>query len=254
MVISSITLKNFRNHSYLTFDFSSKINILTGINGVGKTNVVEAIYYLSLARSFRVNDNNELIKKGKDASQIIAKIKEGDITRTIDITLTPDGRRILVNGKPINKLSQLVKITNIILFEPKDVLLFRGPPKERRNFLDISLSKKSEAYLDYISRYDKLLKQRNDILKSNKLDKLLLDATTEMLIKLEGPIVSYRQMYVKDINDILNTITRTLTGTHAHVTLVYTPFVKYNNLQQFEEEAKRLIQTKLKTKLNQKPL
>ena len=235
MIIKTITLKGFRNHDYLSYDFHPGLNIITGPNGVGKTNVVEAIYYLSLARSFRLNDSDGLIKKDKESAEIYAEISEGQLTRKIRISLTPEGHQIFINNKPVSKVSDLAKVVNVILFEPKDVLLFRGSPRARRNFLDISLSKKSPSYLDYITRYEKVLKERNELLKGENVDKTLLETTTEMLVKLSSPIVAYRQMYVKDINDILNKITRALTGEENKLEVIYKPFVE--NSVDFEEKA-----------------
>lgn len=235
MIVKSLTLKNFRNHDYISYDFQQGLNILTGPNGAGKTNIVEALYYLSLARSFRVDDDADLIEKGKDKAEIDAQISEGNLTRKIRVVITKDGRQVLINNKPISRLSDLAKCMNVVLFEPKDVMLFRGSPRARRNFLDISISKKSEPYLDYISRYNKVLKERNEILKSNILDQNLLDTTTEMLVKLSDPIVSYRQMYVKDINDILIKITRALTGEDNKIEVIYKPFVEYD--QDFKKKA-----------------
>ena len=237
MLIKKISLKNFRNHNSLSFDFSDHLNVLTGLNAVGKTNVVEAIYYLSLGRSFRTNEDIELINKNHEKAEIDAVILEGELTRKIKIIITKTGRMVMINGKSISKLSELSKCVNVILFQPKDVQLFNGPPRDRRNFLDISISKKSAIYLDYISRYEKVLKERNDLLKSDNVDQTLLDVTTELLIKLSGSIISYRQMYVKDINDILNKITRALTGEKGKFELKYYPFVAYD--ADFIENAKK---------------
>ena len=237
MQIKRIGLKNFRNHQSLSFDFSENLNVLTGNNAVGKTNVVEAIYYLSLARSFRTNDDEDLIKKNQDRAEIDAVIVEGEITRKIKVIITKAGKVVMINGKNISKLSELSKCVNVILFQPKDVSLFSGPPKERRNFLDISISKKSAIYLDYISRYEKVLKERNDLLKADTINQTLLDVTTELMVKLSGSIISYRQMYVKDINDILNKITRALTSEKGKFELKYYPFVAYD--ANFTENAKK---------------
>jgi len=235
MIIKSLTLKGFRNHDYLSYDFSSGVNVLTGPNGAGKTNVVEALYYLSLARSFRLNESEGLIKKDKDHAEIDAEVIEGTLTRKIRIIITPNGHQIFINGKPAARVSDLSKVVNVILFEPKDVLLFRGSPKARRNFLDISLAKKSPSYLDYITRYEKVLRERNELLKGENVDKTLLETTTEMLVKLSGPIVAYRQMYVKDINDILIKITRALTGEDVRIEVIYKPFIE--NSVDFETKA-----------------
>jgi len=237
MLIKKISLKNFRNHNSLSFDFSDHLNVLTGLNAVGKTNVVDAIYYLSLGRSFRTNEDIELINKNHEKAEIDAVISEGELTRKIKIIITKTGRMVMINSKSISKLSELSKCVNVILFQPKDVQLFSGPPRDRRNFLDISISKKSGIYLDYISRYEKVLKERNDLLKSDNIDQTLLDVTTELLIKLSGSIISYRQMYVKDINDILNKITRALTGVKETFEVKYYPFVPYD--ADFNENAKK---------------
>lgn len=239
MVVKSITLKNFRNHDYLSYDFKEGLNILTGPNGAGKTNIVESLYYLSLARSFRVNDDDDLIKNGKDKAEIDAVVTEGKINRKIKIIITKEGKQVFINNKPVSKLSELAKCMNVVLFEPKDVMLFRGSPKARRNFLDISISKKSSPYLDYISRYEKVLKERNEILKGDSIDRILLEANTEMLVKLSGPIVSYRQMYVKDINDILIKITRALTGEDNQIQVIYKPFVDFD--ENFQKNATELF-------------
>ena len=237
MQIKKLGLRNFRNHSSLSFEFSNNLNVITGPNGVGKTNIVEAIYYLSLGRSFRAVEDNDLIKKNQDKAEITAAITEGELNRKIKIVISRTGRTIAINGKSISKLSELAKCVNVILFQPKDVMLFSGPPRDRRNFLDISISKKSAIYFDYISRYEKVLKERNDLLKSEKVDQTLLDVTTELLVKLSGSIISYRQMYVKDINDILNKITRALTGEEGTFELKYYPFVPYD--ASFTDNAKK---------------
>ena len=250
MIVKSIKLKNFRNHKYLSYEFKPGINIFTGNNGVGKTNVVEAIYYLSIARSFRTQLDSDLIKSGENIAEINSVVQEGEINRKIRILFTSQGRQVLINGKPIAKLSDLSRCVNVVLFEPKDVLLFRGLPKARRNFLDINISKKTPVYLDYISKYEKVLKQRNDILKADNVDLLLLETTTDLLIELSKPIVQFREVYVKDINDILIKITRALTGVEEPVEIHYHPFVKVD--ENYSESAKEAFKRALEGDLKRK--
>ena len=234
MLVTSLSVKDFRNHAAKSFDFGKGINLITGPNASGKTNVAEAIYYLSLARSFRGVDDEDIINRKSEYSEIEATVVEGDIKRHIRILITKKGRSVLVNGKKVSKLSDLAKCVNVLLFEPKDVMLFRGSPKERRNFLDINLSKQFPIYLEYISRYEKALRQRNEILKAGNVDQKLLEASTELLVKYAGPIINYRAMFVKDINDILIKITRALTGVQGKIEVSYKPFVNmtsdYQNL------------------------
>ena len=225
MIVKSLKLEKFRNHDYLTYQFQPGLNIISGPNGAGKTNIVEALYYLSVAKSFRIGDNEGLVLKGKNHGEIYAEISEGNITRKIRVVLTPTDHQIFINEKS-SRVLELAKVVNVILFEPKDVLLFRGSPRARRNFLDVSLSKKSFSYLENITRYNKVLKERNELLKGENVDKTLLDTTTEMLVKLSSVIVAYREKYVKDINDILNKITRALTGEDNKFEIIYKPFIE----------------------------
>ena len=225
MFVKSFSVRNFRNHTYRDLEFSPGLNLISGVNASGKTNIVEAIYYLSLARSFRGVDDEDIIYRSSEYAEIDSLVVEGSLKRKIHIIITKKGRSVLVNGKKVSKLSDLTKCVNVLLFEPKDVLLFRGTPKERRNFLDINLSKQFPIYLEYISRYEKALRQRNELLKSGNYDQKLLDTTTELLVKYSGPIIKYRAMYVKDINDILIKITRALTGVKEKIEIHYRPFV-----------------------------
>lgn len=251
MIITNLKIKNFRNQSYRNFDFNKGINVISGPNGVGKTSIVEAIYYLSLARSFRYGEDKDLIQKEHDFALIEANINEGEINRKIKINLTADKKEIFINNKKIRKLSELSAVSNVISFIPDDVMLFKSPPGKRRTYLDINLSKKNPLYFDYISRYEKALKERNDILKMEKLDPTLLDASTEVLAKLSGPILNYRQDYVKDINNILKYITHALTGAREdNFEVIYKPFIEYNSdyqneaLNAFNRSLERDIRTK----------
>ena len=143
MNVKELTITNFRNHNFRKFLFKPGLNVISGPNGVGKTNIVESIYFLSIAKSFRAVEDKELIKENKNKAEIHALINEGQINRKIDVLITPQGKQISINGKKISKLSELSKCVNVLLFEPKDVLLFKGSPRNRRNFLDINISKLS---------------------------------------------------------------------------------------------------------------
>ena len=250
MFVKRISLRGFRNHAKKTFEFDPGINVITGPNASGKTNIVEAIYYLSLARSFRGVEDDDLVLRGADFAEIEADVVEGKTRRNICILMTKKGRQVLVNGKKVSKLSELAKSVNVLLFEPKDVMLFRGSPKDRRNFLDINLSKKYPSYLEYISRYEKMLRQRNEILKSDNIDRKLLESTSEMLAKYAGPIVEYRTRYVKDINDILIKITRALGGAQDKIVINYKPFIPFT--ANFNSEAIGALNRSLDSDLKHK--
>ena len=250
MLVRKISLSDFRNHENKTFEFADGINVIVGPNAIGKTNIVESIYYLSLARSFRGVEDFDLIERGKESASISADIEEGKIKRNVRILITKKGHQVLVNGKKVSRISELSKCVNVLLFEPKDVMLFRGLPKDRRKFLDISLSKQYPAYLDYVYSYEKVLRQRNEILKGEKVDEKLLESSTELLVKYASRIVDYRDRYVKDINDILIKITHALAGVEGTIRIDYKPFVPLGG--SFKEEALEAYKRSLDSDLRHK--
>ena len=128
--------------------------------------------------------------------------------------------------------------------------MFKGSPKTRRNFLDINISKLHIPYLEFITKYEKVLKQRNDALKLDNPDKDLIDTLTDMLIDLSKPIIKFRQRFVKDINDILIKITRALTGVKSEIEINYKPFVELDD--QFEKSSKEAFKRALDSDLKKK--
>ena len=250
MNVKTIKLKNFRSHYQLNLEFNKGINVLEGRNACGKTNIAEALYYLSLARSFRKVDDSQLISYNHEIAEIESLINEGDVKRKIKIIIDKNGKYIFLNGNKIKRISELSNVVNAIVFEPKDVLLFKGSPKERRNFLDLSISKISNIYLEYLNEYEKILKERNEALKDKNFDKNLLEILTDKLINISEKIITYRMSFSKDINDILNKLAHALTGVRTHVVMNYQPFVTYNS--SFKIEAKKYYEKYLENDLKNK--
>ena len=229
MIISKLILRNFRNYERLEARFDPKINVIVGNNAAGKTNIVEAIQFLSLARSFRTSETSELIKYERQFATIEARVEEDTIHKNIVAILTPNSKKITCNKKPIRKISELSNLINVIIFEPKDALMFSDSPLVRRNFLDINLSKKSPIYLEALMSFDKLLKERNSLLKEDNVDMVQLDVVTKQIISVEETICKYRQAYVNEINNILSKIIISIKGSKEEAYLEYYPFVKVDD-------------------------
>lgn len=226
MFITHLELKNFRNYQTLDVRFDDGINFIEGNNGSGKTNIVEAIHFLSLAKSWRTNDSSALIRNGEKATLIRAEIKESELHRVIEILITAKGKKITINGKPAKRLSELSKMVNVILFAPEDIDIFKGSPSNRRNFLDVALSKQSLDYFSLIGKYARLLQERNAVLKSPKPDSIHIDVLTKQMIEVSEPIARYRRVYVEELNKTLSKIGSELYGQNREMTIVYKPFIK----------------------------
>ncbi len=239
MVLKTLTLQNFKSHSYFQCDFKNGISIFEGQNGVGKTNILEAINYLSTARSFRKIEDIKLIKEGNEYGEINTVIEEGIFKKNIKIVFYHKGRQIYINNKRIERISQLASVVNVILFEPNDVGLFKDTPKRRRYFLNNALLKKSNIYLNELIKYQKILEERNKLLKQENIDDNLLDILTDRLIESSDVIINYRMSYIKNINSIISDISTQLFGKKTDVKIVYKSFIEYD--ENFKEKAKQLF-------------
>lgn len=237
MILERIVLTNFRSYPKLDLEFGERANLILGSNASGKTNLAEAIFLLSLARSWRTLEEKNLIRFGETFASVRAYVREGNLHREILIELTPEGKRVFLNGKPLRRLTELSRYVNVLLFAPSDVTLFDGPRSERRSFLDVSLSKKSNDYLSLMGRQAQLLKSRNALLKDGGRDMALLEVVTDQLIEVQEPIVRYRTMYVTSLNAVLPDVLASLRGQKTSCALLYRSFVKDDGT--FKERAKK---------------
>jgi len=226
MIIRKLVLRNFRSYDSVDLIFDKGLSVILGENAEGKTNIVEAIHYLSLARSFRTAEDADLIKEQKSFAAIDAEVLEGNIKKKINVVITNSGKKVSCNLKSINRLSELSELINVVVFEPPSVALFKESPKARRDFLDISLSKQSTVYLEYITKYERVLRERNELLKSDKPNATQLEIVTDLLIDIAEKVIRYREMYVEQINKVLSKIVTSIKGEKENARIRYQPFVR----------------------------
>ena len=250
MIVTKLTLKNFRNYDDLQLEFSPGLNIIVGDNASGKTNIVEAIQFLSLARSFRTSNISDLIKKRREFATIDVIVEQDTIKKDIVALLAQNSKKITINGKPIAKISELAKSINVIIFEPEDTSMFKKPPSVRREFFDINISKKYPLYLDSLIVYNKLLKERNLLLKEENVDMLQLDVVTSRMVKVEKEIITYRKKYVDEINSQLSRIISIIRGEDYKAKIHYYPFMEID--EDFEAKALDAYQDTLEQDLAHK--
>lgn len=243
MILTHLELRNFRSYESLSLDFEKGLNLIEGPNGAGKSNLAEAIHYLSIARSWRADEDKTLIKDGAEAAYLKAIVLEGNLKRTIEIEVGRRYKKIAVNGKKIRRLSELSSLVNVIIFSPGDVPLFVGSPGERRKFLDLAISKQSLDYFSLIGKYNRLLGERNALLKDLNPDRGLLDVLTAQMIEVAAPLVRWRHLYVDMLNGVLPGLLSDLRGVESTPQLVYRPFVKDDD--SFKERAEKAFQKAL---------
>ena len=209
MEISSLKLLNFRNYETLELKFSNKVNLIYGKNGMGKTNIIEAIYMLGLTKTFRSNNDDIVIKKGKNIAKIEGMIKD-TIFHNYKIIISNAGKRIKIDNNKIAKVSDYITKVNIILFNPDDLKLIKDTPSIRRKMLNIEISGINGEYILLLNAYNKVLKQRNAYLKalSKKKDyeTSFLNILTEQLIELGLKIMWIREDFINNINSYISDI------------------------------------------------
>lgn len=197
MRLAALAVNGFRNLTGLHLEPSPALTVLAGDNGQGKTNVLEAIYYLALLRSFRTSEASDLIQQGAERAELSARIDVGGLTRRWDVVLERQGRRRLVlDGKAVRKTSAALGSLAIVLFVPEDLLLPRAAPSVRRRFMDMAIWAGEAAYLEEASSFQRLLKQRNAWLRKGLVDRTFLETLDEGLARAGARVVMRRRALV----------------------------------------------------------
>lgn len=201
MIVNKIKIKKFRNYDDLEMIFEKGINYLFGKNGVGKTNLIEAIYYVSNLESFRTNDDKDLIKDLKGEFFIDCKVNDIEYS----LLVNKDAKLLSIDGIVYKKYREYLGHVNVIEFCPEEVYLLKDFPKDRRKFLDKEISKIDKDYLNDILVYNKVLKQRNELLKSNDNYKDdLLSVLDNKLAELQIDIIKKRKEFLLSIEEKMN--------------------------------------------------
>ncbi len=205
MNINSLSLKNFRNYTEETISFSSGINVLTGANAQGKTNAAEAIFFLCTGYSPRANKDKLVIKNGLDTAEIFGKATSsyGDVSVRINFNKN-DKKSIYVNEIQVLRIGEILGNINSVFFNPSELKLVQESPEDRRRFLNVSLSQMSKSYFYSLQRYNKILSQRNNLLKDpdTSIIRETLPIWDMQLTKEAGKIIKARNEFIKQIQPI----------------------------------------------------
>lgn len=232
-------------------NFDEKINIIYGDNAQGKTNILESMYVCATSKSHRGSKDREIIRFDNDESHIKVNVKKNDMNYRIDMHLKKNKPKgIAVNGIPIKRAVELFGILNIVFFSPEDLNIIKNGPSERRRFIDMELSQLDKIYLDCLINYNKVVNQRNSLLKeyafSGREDIISsLDIWDMQLVKYGNDVIKSREKFVKEINDLVKSIHTKLSGDREQLEIIYEPCVKE---QDFKSELVRVRDRDLKFK------
>ncbi|MBR5317834.1 MAG: DNA replication/repair protein RecF [Lachnospiraceae bacterium] len=227
MKIKQLKLKNYRNYDLLDLEFDSSTNIFYGDNAQGKTNILESIYLCGTTKSHRGTKDRDLIKFGEEESHIEAVVEKNEVPFKIDIHLKKNSPKgIAINKMPIRRASELFGIINIVFFSPEDLNIIKNGPSERRRFIDLELAQLDKVYLSDLSNYNRIVNQRNKLLKDsyNRQEILeTLDVWDMQLAHYGKKIIDRRNLFIYQLNEIAGKVHERLTGGKEILNISYEP-------------------------------
>lgn len=226
-MLNKISLINFRNHQKEIIEFNKPISYLTGSNGIGKTAILEAIYFSITTKSFRTSNDRDLIFNNQEFSKLNLDLNNNKI----EIVISKKGKRIKVNGVEKRRISDYIGDFNAVLFVPEDINLIRGTPANRREFIDLEMFQLDKKYLSLLNKYQKVLKQRNSLLKNLKIDDdyTFLNILGEQLLEIGLEIIDKRKEFIDDLNQEINKFELLA---NKKIVLVYKPNVDEEQFRQ----------------------
>lgn len=236
MKINSLEICNFRNYESAQIEFHENTNVLYGDNAQGKTNILESIFVCGTTKSHKGSKDKELIRLGCEEAHIRMSIEKRGIPHQIDMHLRKNkSKGIAIDGLAIRKSSELMGMVHIIFFSPEDLRIIKNGPAERRRFLNMELCQLDSVYLHDLSEYNKVLNQRNKLLKQISFQPSLSDTLSiwdMQLIQSGRKIICRRKEFVEQINTMVREIHSKLTGGQEELQVIYEPDSEEEELEQ----------------------
>lgn len=233
MYIKNLSLINFRNYEQLSLSLSRGINIFIGDNAQGKTNILESIYYCSLGKSHRTSKDKELIRWGATEAYVSAYISKERLDKKIDIKIFKEGKKgIRVNTIKLKTISDLIGVCNVVMFSPEDLKIVKESPSFRRKLIDIEISKLNKRYYHGLVQYNKVLNERNTVLRKWNMDKSIIEIYDKQLCTYGSLIIKERLKYIQKLNESGNKIHNNITSGKENIEFKYISSIKnYENIE-----------------------
>ena len=253
MIIQSLELENFRNYGTLSVHFDSRTNILYGDNAQGKTNILEAVYLSATTKSHKGSKDKDLINFASEEAHIRTYVVKDGLENRVDMHLRKNkSKGIAINGQKIKKAAELLGLLNVVFFSPEDLSIIKNGPSERRRFVDMELCQLDSVYLHNLNHYNKIVNQRNRLLKDLYAKPGLKDTLflwDSQLVAFGQKIIERRNTFISQLNEIIYGLHLKLTGGKEELQIVYEPDVLAldfeEKLQKCQERDIRLKQTSI---------
>ncbi len=256
MYLTTLNLFTFRNYRRQELTFHPRINIFSGLNAQGKTNLLEAVYFLTVSRSFRTNQESDLPSFGSDSFSLKGALQKKGERSGIELYYRVSrALRIVLNGKTVPR-SEYIYRHPVVIFTPDDLLLIKEGPGRRRRFLDTEGSRLKPLYLRRLRDYSRVLRQRNRVLKERRSGRIVdyspMEPWDEALVKLGGIIVRERIKLLEALQTQARPHYGALSGGGESLSLHYRPTIKYGDdpafiEQSFQEQLREGYRTELRT-------
>lgn len=229
MIIKSLELADFRNYDSLHIDFSKGTNILYGDNAQGKTNILEAIYLSATTKSHKGSKDKDIVNFNKEEAHIRTYLEKDDTDIRVDMHLRKNKTKgIAIDGQKIKKAAELLGMLNVVFFSPEDLSIIKNGPAERRRFADMELCQLDQFYIYNLNHYNKIVNQRNKLLKDMYFNPSLretLNIWDSQLVSFGSKIIERRKLFVEQLNDIIYGIHKKLSGNKEELIIKYEPDV-----------------------------
>lgn len=250
MFIKSIELADYRNYETLVLPLCSGTNILYGDNAQGKTNILEAIYMAATTKSHKGSKDREIIRFGMEEAHIRTYLEKDGVQSKVDMHLRKaKSKGIAVDGQKIKKAADLLGLCNVVFFSPEDLGIIKNGPSERRRFVDMELCQLDNFYLYNLNHYNKIVNQRNTLLKEMYMNpdlKETLNIWDMQLVSYGSKIIERRKLFIDQLNDIIYGIHMKLSGGREELKIEYEPNVE---IEAFEHKMKCSQDRDMKAKM-----
>ncbi|MGN0710221.1 MAG: DNA replication/repair protein RecF [Anaerovoracaceae bacterium] len=246
MYIKSLELQDFRNYEKLNIDFHPNVNLVLGNNAQGKTNLIEAIYLSSLGKSFRTSNDTEMIRFGSKFFRIKVEAEKKNEEISVEMAVSKESKAVKLNGRKIKKISELLEHVYIVVFSPEDLKIVKEEPEKRRRFVDRELSQIKPVYFNNLTRYKKVLLQRNAMLKELSPKMSLLEVWDAELVEYGSRIILQRDEFIKKLNRISREIHSGITNGKEKLQIQYEANIP---VMKTLDEQKEIFDEKIKSNI-----